>query len=37
MRQGLYYLNNVGSKWVVFDSEGKHEQQEWLTKSGKTI
>lgn len=37
MRTGCYYLNNHGDRWVVFDKNGRREQQSWKTKSGKTI
>lgn len=31
-RQGCYYLNNSGSRWIVFDEDGKHEQITWETR-----
>ena len=37
MRTGGYYLNNSGSRWVVFDVEGRNEKRTWVTKSGKII
>jgi len=36
-RTGLYYLNNIGSKWVVFGADGRREKITLKTKSGKTI
>jgi hypothetical protein len=36
MSDGLYYLNNSGSRWVVY-SNGKLEKRTWLTQSGKEI
>lgn len=33
---GTYYLNNSGSKWVIFEN-GKRVKQDFQTKSGKTI
>jgi len=32
MRKGCYYLNNSGSRWIVFDEEGKHEKHTWETR-----
>ena len=32
MRKGLFYLNNSGSRWVVFDEEGRHEKHTWETR-----
>lgn len=37
MRKGLYYMNNSGSRWVVFDNDGKHEEFTFQTKSGNKI
>lgn len=37
MRKGIYYLNNSGSKWVVFDENGKKEKVTLETKTGKKI
>lgn len=37
MRTGTYYLNNSGSRWVIFDESGKREKREWKTVTGKTI
>ena len=37
MRKGLYYLNNSGHRWVVFDDSGRHEEHTWKTKSGKEV
>lgn len=31
-RKGLYYLNNSGSRWVVFDEDGRHEKITWETR-----
>jgi hypothetical protein len=36
MRNGTYYLNNSGSRWVVYVN-GKKEKIQMRTKSGKTI
>ena len=36
-RTGLYYLNNSGHRWVIFDSEGKREQRTFVTASGKQV
>lgn len=35
--ENLYYLNNHGSKWIVFDNDGNRQQIEFKTKAGKTI
>ena len=35
MKKGLYYLNNSGSKWVIFDETGRREKRTFETKSGK--
>ena len=32
-----YYLNNSGSKWIVFDKDGRREQITLTTKSGKEV
>lgn len=32
-----YYLNNSGSRWVVYDNDGKKEKRTFLTRSGKEI
>lgn len=37
MTRGIYYLNNSGSRWVIFDESGKREKREWKTVAGKTI
>lgn len=31
-RKGLYYLNNSGSRWVVFDEDGRHVEHTWETR-----
>ena len=31
-RQGLYYLNNSGSRWIVFDVDGRHVEHTWETR-----
>ena len=36
MRNGTYYLNNRGSKWVTFEN-GKKVKMKFLTQSGKEI
>lgn len=36
MRNGTFYLNNSGSRWVVFNN-GKKEKQTFKTVSGKEI
>lgn len=36
MRNGTYYLNNSGHRWVVFVN-GKKEQITFTTKSGKKV
>jgi hypothetical protein len=36
MRNGVFYLNNHGSKWVVL-TNGKKEKITLQTKSGKSI
>ncbi len=33
----MYYLNNTGSKWVVFGDDGRREKITLKTVSGKTI
>jgi hypothetical protein len=35
-RNGLYYLNNTGSRWVVFEN-GVRISNTWTTKSGKEV
>jgi len=35
MRTGLYYLNNSGHRWVIFDETGRREQRTFETKKGK--
>ena len=37
MKKGLYYLNNSGSKWVIFDETGRREKRLFETKSGAKI
>ena len=37
MRNGIFYLNNTGSKWVVFGSNGKREKITLQTKSGVSV
>jgi hypothetical protein len=32
-----YYLNNSGSKWIVFDKDGRREQITLTTKSCKEV
>lgn len=36
MRNGCFYLNNSGSRWVVYDN-GKKEKRTFTTKSGKQV
>ena len=36
MRNGTFYLNSTGTRWVVFIN-GKREQRTFETKSGKII
>ena len=36
MRNGCYYLNNSGSRWVVYEN-GHLEKRTWKTTSGKEI
>jgi hypothetical protein len=36
MRNGIYYLNNNGSRWVVLNN-GKREWKFFVTKSGRII
>ena len=36
-RTGLYYLNNTGHRWVVFDETGRREQRTFQTKSGAKV
>lgn len=37
MKKGIFYLNNSGSKWVVFGSDGKREKITLQTKGGKLV
>ena len=37
MKKGLYYLNNSGSKWIIFDETGRREKRTFETKSGAKI
>ena len=36
-RTGLYYLNNTGHRWVIFDETGRREQRTFKTKSGAKV
>jgi len=36
MRNGTYYLNNWGSRWVVYEN-GEKVKNTWKTKSGNII
>jgi hypothetical protein len=36
MKDGIFYLNNSGSKWIVLIN-GKKEKRTFTTKSGKQI
>lgn len=36
MRNGLFYLNNTGSRWVIF-VDGKKIKHTWMTKSGNIV
>lgn len=36
MLNGVYYLNNSGSRWVYYDN-GKKEKRTFTTKSGEKI
>lgn len=36
MRNGIFYLNNNGSRWVVYDN-GKKTVHEFLTTNGETV
>lgn len=36
MRNGLFYLNNTGSRWVVYNN-GKKPVHEFQTESGQTV
>jgi hypothetical protein len=36
MLNGMYYLNNSGHRWVIFEN-GKRASQTFTTKSGKQI
>ena len=37
MRTGLFYLNNTGHRWVIFDESGRREKRTFETKSGAKI
>ena len=37
MKKGLYYLNNSGHRWVIFDETGRREKRAFETKSGAKI
>ena len=37
MRKGLFYLNNSGHRWVIFDESGRREQRTFETKSGAKV
>ena len=37
MKKGLYYLNNTGHRWVIFDETGRREKRTFETKSGVKI
>ncbi len=36
MRNGTYYLNNTGSRWVTFEN-GNKVKHTWKTENGKEI
>ena len=36
MRNGTFYLNNSGSRWINF-TNGKKDKRTWQTKNGNTI
>lgn len=36
MKNGIYYLNNNGSRWIILQ-DGKKPFEAFTTKSGKTI
>lgn len=36
MRNGIYYLNNSGSRWVIYEN-GKKVKHTFFTESGKEI
>ena len=36
-RTGLFYLNNTGHRWVVFDETGRREKRTFETKSGAKV
>ena len=37
MKTGLFYLNNSGQKWVIFDETGRREKRTFKTKSGAKV
>ena len=37
MKTGLFYLNNSGHKWVIFDETGRREKRTFQTKSGSKV
>jgi hypothetical protein len=37
MKTRLFYLNNSGHRWIIFDETGRHEKRTFETKSGKKI
>ena len=37
MKTGLFYLNNSGHKWVIFDETGRREKRTFQTKSGAKV
>ena len=37
MKTGLFYLNNRGHKWVIFDETGRREKRTFQTKSGAKV
>ena len=37
MRTGIYYMNNNGSKWVVFGDDGRRVKYTFETKSGNKV
>lgn len=36
-RTGLFYLNNTGSRWIIFDETGRREKRIFKTKSGAKV